>query len=298
MSDDTRYPTGQPGAAQGRWPFEPVTGATPGATGEGPAAGHGPGTPAATSWSADGPGTPAATSADGPGHIAPGGEGAGPDAPEGGGPGKRRRPPLWLLILVGVVVLGLAVALVLLLVNRNGEPVEAATVTLPVPTATIEPMERVAGTQFQDSLPSEVREWALTAIEEHLPLLIAGALEGYKLTYSDGTRELIVYAGQWRDAVGAEAAFDAIVALESQVPEAEPTPTAESTTEATESPTADPEPEPEEGIVEVDGQQVGRYSFLPRGDGTASLWWTNQSVLIQIDGPVDAVRDVFAAYPL
>ena len=291
MSDDTRYPTDQPGAAQGRWPFEPVTGATPGATpgatGQGAAAGHGPGTPAATSWSADGPG-----------YLPPGGDVAGPDAPEDGGPGKRRRPPLWLLILVGVVVLGLAVALVLLLVNRNAEPVEAATVTLPVPTATIEPMERVAGTQFQDSLPSEVREWALTAIEEHLPLLIAGALEGYRLTYSDGTRELIVYAGQWREAAGAETAFDAIVALESQLPEAEPTPTAEPTTEATTTPTAEPEPEPEEGIVEVDGQQVGRYSFLPRGDGTASLWWTNQSVLIQIDGPLDAVRDVFAAYPL
>jgi hypothetical protein len=204
-----------------------------------------------------------------------------------------------MIILVGVVVVGLAGALVLLLVNRNAEPPEAEMVTLPVPTPTVVPMERVAGTPFQDSLPSEVREWALVALEEHNPMLMAGSLEGYRLTYSDGARELIVYAGQWRDAAGAEAAYDQISALESQVPE-EPTaePTAEPTVDSTESPTAEPEPQAENGVVEVDGQQVGRYSFVPRGDGTASLWWTNQSVLIQIDGPVDAVRDVYAAYPL
>src|SRR5665811_2025162 len=47
--------------------------------------------------------------------------------------------------------------------------------------------------------------------------------------------------------------------------------------------TAEPVPEPEQGTVEVDGQQVGRYLFVQRADGTGSIWWTNTTVLLQID---------------
>ena len=67
---------------------------------------------------------------------------------------------------------------------------------------------------------------------------------------------------------------------------------------ATATPTAEPLPSPEQGSVEVDGQEVGRYVFLPREDGTGTLWWTNSTVFVQLDGPWAHLRDVFTAYPL
>ena len=48
----------------------------------------------------------------------------------------------------------------------------------------------------------------------------------------------------------------------------------------------------------MDGQQVGRYLLMPRADGTASLYWTNQTVLLQLEGPLEQLRDLFTAFPL
>lgn len=203
----------------------------------------------------------------------------------------RRRPPLWALIAAGVAVVALVVVGVI--VATRGGPVvtpEAEVVTLPVPTPTVEPVAREGGSAFFQSLPSTFLAFALAEAGEHEPLLVAGALEGYRLVYTDGARAVTVYAGQWADAAGAEATFDQIAALAALPAEAAPTPSPSASTE--------PLPEPEQGPVEVGGEQVGRYMLVAHADGTGSAWWTNGSVLIQIDGPYDALHDAYAAFPL
>jgi hypothetical protein len=218
----------------------------------------------------------------------------GPDHEAGGPPGatpatvpparRSGRPPLWLLILVGVLIVAAIVTAIAL--SQNGgaepEPTQAAqepppdvVVTLPVPTPTIEPVPREPGTAFFQALPSTVLAYALTAAGPDPGLVATGALEGYTLTYSDGgSTQLVVLAGQWATPEGANAALDAVIARET------------------------PNGTPEQGAVTVDGTDVGRYFMLTRPDGTGSVWWTNQSVLLQVDGPPEALSDVFTAFPL
>ncbi len=282
------------GGGEGRW-FDGV--------------GEGPGGPGGQpQWSPD-PSTP-----QGPGA----GDAATPTGSRRGGTGKpagRRRPPLWLLILLGVVVVGAVVTLVLLLTQQEDDPEvpPAETVTLPVPTPTIDAIGREPGTPFFEALPSEVLQFALTEAGEDQELLQGGALEAYRLVYSDGGADtLTVLAGQWRDAAGPQARLDSVLAQLGEVPEAsdvpeptepaEPAETAEEDGEATEdaaaTPTEEPVPSAEQGPVQVDGQDVGRYVFVPREDGTGTIWWTNATVFIQLDGPWAELRDVFTAYPL
>lgn len=325
------------GGGEGRWPFERVgegPSTSPGPMSQGPSqsfapqasAPQGPGTgwgPAASATPPPSSPTPPpasqpqtgfgvhAASARPPAETAPGA--TPPGSRSDGKPTKpgRRRPPLWLLILIGVVVIGAVVAVILLLTQEDEpEPIPAETVTLPVPTPTIDAIAREPGTPFFDALPSEVLQFALTEVGEGEDLLLGGALEGYRLVYSDGGADTItVLAGQWRDAAGPQARLDAVLAELGEVPEAsdlpdpeatEPAATEEESDDASASPTPteEPLPSPEQGPVEVDGQEVGRYVFVPREDGTGTIWWTNSTVFIQLDGPWTELRDVFTAYPL
>ena len=323
MSHSVGTPGQDPGArTRGAWPFAPVNSEPPTSpvpppnspippTPSGPIpptpSGPIPPTPSGASWTPSGrPATPAAPP---PTRRSVTQVGAPPTPPVGGygvtDEPRRRRPPLWLLIVLGVAVLGAIAAVVFLMRPGPPEVLEPEVITLPTPTPTIEPIERAAGTAFFESLPSEVLAFALADYGEWEGALIAGGLEGYYLVYGDGSATVTLYAGQWRDAESAEAAFDQAVAAAAAAPAVEPTeePAAEPTGEATAGPTegaetAAPAPEPEEGIVEVDGQQVGRYLLLPRSDGTASLWWTNQTVLLQLEGPLEELRDLFTAFPL
>jgi hypothetical protein len=198
--------------------------------------------------------------------------------------------------VIGLVVVGVIVAVAMAMSGRptpEAEVLNPETVTLAVPTPTVEPVAREGGSAFLQSLPATVRAYALAEFVEYEPLLIAGALEGYQLTYTDGTQNLVLLAGQWRDSASAEAAFDGVLAAQAAT-DAAAAP-AEETTDAA---TAEPVPEPEQGTVEVDGQQVGRYLFVQRADGTGSIWWTNTTVLLQIDGSAKDLRDVYAAFPL
>lgn len=295
------------GGGEGRWPFERVNEA-PGTTGiPGPAgAGFAARTPDDASPARERPA--AHRPADGAG-AGTGGAGA---RAGGAGTRTRRRPPVWLLVLLALVVVGGAVALVLLLPGDAEEPVvpPAETITLPPPTPTIDPVERPAGTPFAEALPATVLQFALTEQVEHEPLMAAGALEGYRLTYSDGgSVTLTLLAGQWRDAAGAAAQLEAVFATLGEIPEASDV--AEPADEADEAgmdpggtptgpaePADEPLPSPEQGPVTVDGQDVGRYVFVPREDGSGTLWWTNSTVLLQLDGPWSELRDVFTAFPL
>lgn len=327
------------GGGEGRWPFERVgEGASPGPMSQGPSrsftpqatfTSQAPGTGWGPAASATPPPTPPASPTPPPasqptgfgvhaGSARPSAEtGAAATPPGSGRDGKgtkpgRRRPPLWLLILIGVVVVGAIVAVVLLLTQRDEpEPLPAETVTLPVPTPTIDAISREPGSPFFEALPSEVLQFALTEVGESEEMLLGGALEGYRFVYSDGgDATLTVLAGQWRDAAGPQARLDAVLAELGEVPEAsdlpepeatEPTATEEEDSEdasASPTPTEEPLPSPEQGPVEVDGQEVGRYVFVPREDGTGTIWWTNSTVFIQLDGPWTELRDVFTAYPL
>lgn len=239
--------------------------------------------------------------------------------------GGRKLPPVWLLVVIGVVVVGAIVGIVLMLSGGDEEDPQvppAQTVTLPVPSPTIDAIEREPGTPFFDALPSQVLQFALTETGESPDLAAAGAIEAYRFVYSDGGAATIeLLAGQWRDGSGPQArlgaALEQVTAEFGEVPEAGAAPAddadggdetatddadgtdgtddADGTAAAT--PTAGA-PAPEQGPVLVDGQEVGRYVFVPREDGTGTLWWTNTTVLLQLDGPADQLRDVFKAFPL
>lgn len=194
----------------------------------------------------------------------------------------RRKPPLWLLVGGGVLVVGLAVVAVLVLGNRGGPAPEtpvAETVTLPVPTPTVDAVAREAGTAFSDALPSTVLTFALTELVEEPSVLAAGAVEAYRLAYSDGgSGALAAVGGQWATPEAAEAAYQAMVAQ--QVPE------------------LGADLEVEEGAALVAGTEVGRYTLVPRADGSGTVTWRNGTVVVQVDGPATALADVFAAFPL
>lgn len=218
----------------------------------------------------------------------PGGDGLRPASGPAGRPGgpagtgqARRRPPLWILAVAGVLVAGLGVVAVLALSNRGGGIVpEAEVITLPVPSPTIEPMVREPATAFADALPSSVLQYALTELGADPTVLAGGALEGYHLVYSDGGAvTLVATTGQWATVESATTAAAAMVAA--QV--------------AAAGEAAEPV---QEGPVLVDGTEVGRYSLVPRADGTGTITWTNQSVVIQLDGPADALLDVHTAFAL
>src|SRR5665648_846728 len=110
--------TNSTGDGGGRWPFDQTKGG-PAAGPSGTGTGTGPGTGTSTPPDAGHGFGQGFGSGAGPRdeHGAPGG----PDLPNaahrGGKPG-RRRPPLWLLIVIGLVVVGAMVALALALANR------------------------------------------------------------------------------------------------------------------------------------------------------------------------------------
>ncbi|WP_250447777.1 hypothetical protein [Actinotalea sp. C106] len=226
-------------------------------------------------------------------------------------PPARRRIPRWAFV-VGAVVLVAAVVGIILAVTNNAEtapPPDPEIVTLPVPTPTVDPVEREEGTAFFEALPSTILAFALTETAEEPELVDAGAIEAYRFDYSDGSQEITVRAGQWADAEETEAALaEQLAAAAEEIDAAraaaptEEDETADDQTAAEDAGTDAEEavatPGLDEGTVAVDGEEVGRYVILTREDGTATAWWTNGTVLLQVDGAAGAVRDVYTGYPL
>ncbi|NTW40548.1 MAG: hypothetical protein HGA44_11795 [Cellulomonadaceae bacterium] len=205
---------------------------------------------------------------------------SGASTTQAGAPAGRRRPPLWVLIAIGVVVVGLAIGGALMLANRGTTEVpEAEVVTLPVPTPTVEPAAREPGTAFADALPTNVRQFVFATTAPEPALLTAGALEGYLLTYTDGGAvTLTVHAGQWATPEAATAAYQVLAAAQTAL-------------------AADPATV-EEAAVLVAGSEAGRSTLVPRADGTGSVTWSNGTVVLQLEGPADAIGDVYAAFSL
>lgn len=249
MSETTGRPAGSPGPGEG-WPF--------------------------TDFSSGGGGRPIAPAPTRAAPSPPQGEGAG--RPDPGDPRARRRR-LVLVVVAAVVVLAVAATAFALSRRTPAEPPAAEVVTLPAPTPTVEPIERAPGTPFFEALPSVVRAHALSDAAEDLPLLTAGALEAYRLGYTDGATPVVLVAAQWPSAEEATAAYDRAVAAAVAAGGAEPA---------------------EEGPVEVDGTEVGRRVLVPGADGTAeaTLTWRNGDTVLQLVGPAEALPDLFAAFPL
>lgn len=201
---------------------------------------------------------------------------------------RRRRPPVWVLVLAALLVVGAAVAGVLLLGGRGAEVAtpEAETVTLPVPTTTVEPAPYDAPTAFAAAMPATVRAHALSEAVEHVPLLTAGAIEGYRLVYTDGTTPVTLLAGQWETPEEASAAYAAMVAAQTAAVAAAGGDAGEAT-------------EVQEGpVTTADGTETGRYTLVPRADGTGTLTWWNGTAVLQLEGPAAALPDLFAAFPI
>lgn len=200
-------------------------------------------------------------------------------AREGSRPGpsraRRRRVPPWVLptALLSLVLAGMALVLVAGGFLSPPAP-QPAPVVLPVPTPTVAPHARERVTPFQRALPDAVLAFAVAGQEEDLPLRDAGAVEAYRLRYTDGAREVTLRAAQWR---GVDGAMEAMRELMPPVGAA-----AELLRE-----------EP----VRVGGREAGRL-LLWREDGTASALWTNGGTLFALTGSADVVPTLYDAFPM
>jgi hypothetical protein len=274
MTEGTgRWTAVRPGAD---WPFEPTTTARP----QVPGAPSSAGPPVASRPDRGSTGSAVPTRDDGTAatgpepdrHVDPV-----PDPPaRDPRPRRRRVRPLVLGSFAAVVVLGGIVGAGLgLLADRTAVPT-GEPVVLPSPTPTVAPVARTPVSAFADSLPATVLRYALTAQVEHPPLLAQGAVEGYRLDYSDGgTGTVTVLAGQWPTPEDAAAAYAAATAGAAPVDDGEPA----------------------SGDVVVAGAVVGTWSVAAAADGAATVTWSNGTAVLQVLGPADVVRDVYAAYP-
>ncbi len=197
-----------------------------------------------------------------------------------------RRVPVWLYIVVGVLLVALTGTLALVLSNRGGAVVpEAEVVTLPVPSPTVAAIAREPGTAFYDALPSTVLAYAMSASDAAAELGTLGALEGYRIGYSDGSATVTLLAGQWPTAEAATAAYASLSSAgdAATAPSASPSATADS---------------PTSGDVTASGTVVGAWSMTAGADGSGVLTWSNGTAVLQLSGPAAALRDVYAAFPL
>ena len=207
----------------------------------------------------------------------------------------RRSRALWVVIGVPVV---LVAAVVLFFVLRPGDDRTASatvTTTLPVPTATSEPLDREGATALVQALPGTVRQFVLATVEPTDTL--DGALEAYVAGYAGdaldaqgspaasatspsatGTTEtaasgFTVTVGQWKDAA---AATEAAAVLTADL--GEPTSTED---------------------VTVGDEVTGSLSFfLADGEPEGTAVWTNGTVVLRAEGPASEIVNFATGFGL
>jgi hypothetical protein len=89
-------------------------------------------------------------------------------------------------------------------------PTVTKTVTVPPPSPVISPAPKESGTTFYDALPTTVGAYVFTAAAENPDWETLGAFDAYTLTYSDGSQQITLLAGQWRTDDAAAEAFAAL----------------------------------------------------------------------------------------
>ena len=197
--------------------------------------------------------------------------------------GSTARPAL-VWSIVGAVVLVAVAGTTYLLLRDDGTqaapaPLPTVTTTLPVPTPTTAAIERGEGSVLFTSLPSEVRQYVLTAITPVGPAVPGGALETYDLTY-DG------------DLAGAGASYTVHV---------EQWATPELATAAAEAAAAQLAPSSSTGEVLVGDAVTGAFSLFGEAGGateTGSAVWTNSTLVLQASGPALDIRNFYLAFGL
>lgn len=205
---------------------------------------------------------------------------------------QRRGRALWFVIGVPVVLVA-AVVLFFVLRPADAEPAASATVTttLPVPTATSEPLDRADATALVQALPGTVRQFVLATVEPTDAL--EGAVEGWTVVYegealsSDGSSAsavstgsadapaagFTVTVGQWADA---ERASEAAAALSAEL--GEPTSTED---------------------VTVGDEVTGSLSFYGEDDASeGTAVWTNGTVVLRAVGPASEVVNFATGFGL
>lgn len=174
-------------------------------------------------------------------------------------------------------MLVIVVVALLLTQNRGGmEPltVETTTVVIPPPTPDEDPIERDTSTPLLAALPDSVLQYAVSEQVEAEAMLDLDALEGWQLTYSAGDDRIVLQVGQWPTT---EEATEAATTLLGEVPESAATVS---------------------GDVVVDGEPVGTFTTTFEADGTTERTvWSNSTAVFVAEGPRDATRPFYDAYP-
>lgn len=212
----------------------------------------------------------------------------------------RRSRALWVVIGVPLV---LVAAVVLFFALRPADDRSASatvTTTLPVPTATSEPLDREGATALVQALPGTVRQFVLGTVEPTDTL--DGALEAYVAGYAGdaldaqgspaapatstsatsasatGATEttssgFTVTVGQWKDAEAATAAAAVLVA-----DLGEPTSTED---------------------VTVGDEVTGSLSFfVADGEPEGTAVWTNGTVVLRAEGPASEIVNFATGFGL
>lgn len=221
-------------------------------------------------------------------------------------PGPRTRPtPRRRRRAVGAVAAFALVVAVVTAVVLAGGGLRGSTapepVVLPTPTPTVEPVNRGTTTDFQRALPDAVLAFVVADQVEDPGLLDAGAVEAYTLTYTDGSREVILRTGQWPTVQAVTEAMTTLVAEAGQDPGAR---RSDAPTPPTAADGTAPPPSASRGAVVVrdapvlvDGTEVGRVIIWGDPDSALAVWH-NGPTLFALTGPGDVVPALYDAFPM
>lgn len=186
-----------------------------------------------------------------------------------------RRRRIVASAIAGVIVLAV-VALVIFLSTRGEpdpivlDPIPGETITAPVPTPAVAPVERDTSTALLAALPNAVLQWSVAAQAGADEVRALGALEAHTLTYTDGSAQLTVLTAQWRTPEAAQA-YVASLGLEGT-------------------------PIREEDVL-VGGQATGRMAVYS-GEAADTVVWTNGNTSFFVTAPVGAGATFYDAFGL
>lgn len=210
-------------------------------------------------------------------------EGTAPHRARHGGQGSSSRKPsrrtIVLIAIAAVVVIAVVVAILLTRGGGSEEPVTppAETITNPLPTPAVDPIDKESGSAFFDLLPTSVLQFALSEFAPDDGDEVAQALEAHTLTYDDGSgATVVVRASQWRTVGAAEDAAEAFAATARE---------------------AEPDGAVSERVVEADGEEVGHLTLVV-GETEGRAVWTNGTAVLDVVGPADEIEDVVKAFPV
>jgi hypothetical protein len=189
-------------------------------------------------------------------------------------------------VLIGVVVVGILLSRPDAVRATGPAPTTVVTtIVAPLPTPTVKPSARAAGTPFSAALPVAVLQYAYASSQPAADWQGRGALEAWLDAYTDGgAGKLSVQAGQFPTADEATAFAATLTAA---LPTAAPTPAPTGAVVL-----------PRTGQVVVAGTVSGSYTIADGGDGTGIAVWTNGTAVFRLVAPLADILNAYGAYPL